>query len=566
MSKNKTQNEASDANNNPPPRKSETEVSLISPKENDHAAPPKKGEGEPRLNSQNESDREITQEMKESYLDYAMSVIVARALPDTRDGLKPVHRRVLYVMHELGLTHSAKLKKSANVVGAVLGGYHPHGDTAVYDSLVRMAQDFSLRYPLVEGQGNWGSIDGDSAAAMRYCVTGDTLIQTNTGLIPIKDISQSGSENINIQVISKDRTTQKAIKWFDSGEHPTIKITSKHGFSLSGSYNHPILVWHVNKISQKPEFQWKLLSQVTMGDVAVINRTSDLLWPQTLLSLEPFKPAYNPKSRREQKELPSHVSEDVAFILGAVLAEGTVRQHEIEFCNSDEEFLNTFETCWKRAFPDCRLHHFERSASSYGKKPYHTFEIHARHVVEFLRNLGLDPVHAKEKTIPHVIFKSPRPIVAAFLRAYFEGDGSISVSGKKFTELSCISTSEVLVSQIQILLLRFGITATKRFDTYRNTHKAYIRGLENALVFQKEINFACTRKQTALVRAISQYHTYHSATDFIPFLSAYVRTHLDTNSPWPEKEFTYKHNFDRYPNLKKHGTRISLARSEERRG
>lgn len=112
--------------------------------------------------------REIVEEMQESYLDYAMSVIVSRALPDVRDGLKPVHRRVLYAMHELGLTHSAKLKKSANVVGAVLGNYHPHGDTAVYDSLVRMAQDFSLRYPLIDGQGNWGSIDGDSAAAMRY--------------------------------------------------------------------------------------------------------------------------------------------------------------------------------------------------------------------------------------------------------------------------------------------------------------------------------------------------------------------------------------------------------------
>ncbi|QQG42535.1 MAG: DNA gyrase subunit A [Candidatus Giovannonibacteria bacterium] len=114
------------------------------------------------------SPREIVSEMQESYLDYAMSVIVARALPDVRDGLKPVHRRILFAMHEMGLTHSAKTKKSANVVGEVLGKYHPHGDTAVYDSLVRMAQDFSLRYPLVEGQGNFGSIDGDSAAAMRY--------------------------------------------------------------------------------------------------------------------------------------------------------------------------------------------------------------------------------------------------------------------------------------------------------------------------------------------------------------------------------------------------------------
>ncbi|MEK7173798.1 MAG: DNA gyrase subunit A [Patescibacteria group bacterium] len=112
--------------------------------------------------------REITDEMRESYLDYAMSVIVARALPDVRDGLKPVHRRVLFAMHNIGLTHTAKYKKSAAVVGDVLAKYHPHGDTAVYDSLARMAQDFSLRYPLIDGQGNWGSIDGDSPAAMRY--------------------------------------------------------------------------------------------------------------------------------------------------------------------------------------------------------------------------------------------------------------------------------------------------------------------------------------------------------------------------------------------------------------
>ncbi len=106
--------------------------------------------------------------MQDAYLDYAMSVIVARALPDVRDGLKPVHRRILYAMHELGLGSSAKFRKSATVVGDVLGKYHPHGDTAVYDSLARMAQDFSMRYPLIHGQGNWGSIDGDAPAAMRY--------------------------------------------------------------------------------------------------------------------------------------------------------------------------------------------------------------------------------------------------------------------------------------------------------------------------------------------------------------------------------------------------------------
>ncbi len=117
---------------------------------------------------ENIQPRALVQEVQQSYLDYAMSVIVSRALPDVRDGLKPVHRRILYSMWESGLRPSAKFRKSATVVGEVLGKYHPHGDTAVYDSMVRLAQDFSLRYPLVWGQGNFGSMDGDSAAAYRY--------------------------------------------------------------------------------------------------------------------------------------------------------------------------------------------------------------------------------------------------------------------------------------------------------------------------------------------------------------------------------------------------------------
>src|SRR2546426_777605 len=112
--------------------------------------------------------RLIEDELKESFLDYSMSVIVQRALPDVRDGLKPVHRRILYAMHELGLVPGRPYKKAATVVGDVLGKYHPHGDIAVYDSLVRMVQSFSLRYPLIDGQGNFGSVDGDSAAAYRY--------------------------------------------------------------------------------------------------------------------------------------------------------------------------------------------------------------------------------------------------------------------------------------------------------------------------------------------------------------------------------------------------------------
>ena len=112
--------------------------------------------------------RDVKKEIETAFLDYSMSVIVSRALPDVRDGLKPVHRRILYTMHERGNDPSHPYRKSADTVGAVLGSYHPHGDASVYDAMVRLAQDFSLRYPLVDGQGNFGSVDGDPPAAYRY--------------------------------------------------------------------------------------------------------------------------------------------------------------------------------------------------------------------------------------------------------------------------------------------------------------------------------------------------------------------------------------------------------------
>lgn len=171
--------------NKPKPTKPVKKPAKVSkPKKEEEKTPAKKVDAKPTVETKNNEltkngtivqegvgkivKRSIVDEVKESYLDYAMSVIVARALPDVRDGLKPVHRRILYAMWTIGLRSTAKFRKSATVVGEVLGKYHPHGDTAVYDSMVRMAQDFSLRYPLVNGQGNFGSMDGDRAAAMRY--------------------------------------------------------------------------------------------------------------------------------------------------------------------------------------------------------------------------------------------------------------------------------------------------------------------------------------------------------------------------------------------------------------
>ena len=134
----------------------------------------------------------ITDIMETAYIDYSMSVIISRALPDVRDGLKPVHRRILYGMDELGVNYNKSYKKCARIVGDVLGKYHPHGDTAVYDTLVRMAQPWSLRYPLIDGQGNFGSVDGDSPAAMRYTearlkrIAEEMLNDINKGTVDFK--------------------------------------------------------------------------------------------------------------------------------------------------------------------------------------------------------------------------------------------------------------------------------------------------------------------------------------------------------------------------------------------
>ncbi|MDO8497613.1 MAG: DNA gyrase subunit A [bacterium] len=167
-------------------------------------------------------DAEITSEMKRSYLDYAMSVIVSRALPDVRDGLKPVHRRILFAMYKVGLTSSARFSKSAKVVGEVLGKYHPHGDAPVYESLVRMAQDFSMRYPLVKGQGNFGSIDGDPAAAMRY---------TEVKLAKIAEELLSDLEKDTVEFIDNFDGTLKEPTYLP-GKLPNLLLMGAEGIAV----------------------------------------------------------------------------------------------------------------------------------------------------------------------------------------------------------------------------------------------------------------------------------------------------------------------------------------------
>jgi DNA gyrase subunit A len=493
------------------------------------------------------SNSEITEEMEKAYIDYAMSVIVSRALPSVEDGLKPVHRRILYSMYNLGLEKGHTVK-SARIVGDVLGKLHPHGDVAVYDSLVRMAQNFSLRYPLIIGQGNFGSIDNDPAAAMRYCVSGDSLILTEKGLQKIDHISNT--EELTLRILSKDKKINLASKWFDSGNHETIKITTNKGYELTGSKNHPILIITKDE-SGKPVFAWKLLEQIKEGDIAVIDRREDNFWPENEIELKKYWPKIS-NGHQHKRILPQIFNEELAFILGALVSEGTIMKDKIEFCNIDEEFIREFEEKWRKIFPDSRLHKFKLRPSSYGRKEYFRLECHCLYTIDFLRNLGLLPIKSDKKSIPELILQSPKKIVISFLRALFEGDGSISFS-RKMVELSFCSKSKELIKILQLILLRFGIDSFRRFDKYKLIDKLYLRGKRNILRFYKEINFPCERKKKKLELVLLNYQKDFSKTDFVPFISDFVRN----LAGFSDNEFAMKHNFDRYSNMQENYKTIS---------
>jgi DNA gyrase subunit A len=227
-----------------------------------------------------ENDRvepvDIQHEMQRSYIDYAMSVIVSRALPDVRDGLKPVHRRVLYSMYDTGLRPERSHVKCSRIVGDVMGNYHPHGDSAIYDALVRLAQPWSMRYPLIDGQGNFGSPGNDPQAAMRYCVAADSRVRLADGSnVRIADIvpdAKPNSDNpIDLKVLDRNGDPVRATMLFHSGEHSTLTLTTNEGFSLTGTHNHPVLC--LVDVLGVPTLLWKLLEELQPGDRVVLQRT-----------------------------------------------------------------------------------------------------------------------------------------------------------------------------------------------------------------------------------------------------------------------------------------------------
>jgi len=496
----------------------------------------------------------IEDEMRQAYLDYSMSVIVGRALPDIRDGLKPVHRRILYAMNDMGIRWNTSYKKCARIVGEVLGKYHPHGDQAVYDSLVRMAQQFSLRDPLVQGQGNFGSQDGDNQAAMRYCVTGDTLILTEKGIIPIKDISSTKKEaKISLKIKSYNGKTNKVVKFFNSGKHKIIKIETNNGFQLKSSKNHPVLCWTKNEFGI-PVTEWKLLEQITTEDHIIINRKHSLF-----SSKNPNLKKFHPTIKKSKNiNLPTKINKKIAFLLGALVAEGSFHQNKIIFNNKDLDYYNFCKNTIIKNFEGVKL--YERDVKGDCKE----FELYHKQAVKFLVNIGLKEVKSDKKEIPDTILKSKKEIITSFLKGLFEGDGSVIAktdkrhSGKSI-ELTYNSKSGRLIFQLKTLLLNFGIITQKPYQDKRNDcYKLIISGVENISKFHKEIGFFSERKNKELSKITKINNSRMSKTDFIPFLNEYLRKNY-------KQSIFQKNNFDRYNKLRDNFIKIKayLKKSDE---
>jgi DNA gyrase subunit A len=214
---------------------------------------------------------EIQEEVEQAFLDYAMSVIVSRALPDVRDGMKPVHRRIVWGMYDQGVRPDRSHVKCARVVGDVMGKYHPHGDSAIYDALVRLGQDFSLRHPLIDPHGNFGS-PSDEAAAMRYCVTGDTIVRladgTSAPIGSLVDAKPNSTVATELKVMDRLGNPVVATAFHHSGFHPTLRLRTKEGFELTGTPNHPVLC--LVPVAGVPMFQWRLLEELRPDDRVVI--------------------------------------------------------------------------------------------------------------------------------------------------------------------------------------------------------------------------------------------------------------------------------------------------------
>jgi DNA gyrase subunit A len=474
--------------------------------------------------------RELEQEMRTSFLDYAMSVIVSRALPDVRDGLKPVHRRVLYGMHEAGLQPNRPYKKSAATVGDVMGKYHPHGDSAIYDTLVRMAQPFSLRYPLVDGQGNFGSIDDDPAAAMRYCVSADTRVETPSGTYRIGDLVSDAAPDsdtpVDLDVLDRLGRPVHASMFFHSGEHPTLRIRTREGYELAGTHNHPVL--SLVDMVGVPMLLWKRLDEIKAGDRVLMARMD-----------------------RDDGDWTTERDRQEALLLGAFVAEGWASESRAGFNNIDPVFFSRVLDAYDAVVGGPRYAYSREIRSGSTLHELDVQNLESLRVSVLSELIGLD---SDEKVVPERVWRGERDYKRVFLQALFMGDGSCSLLPRKTIQISYSTYSEQLAKDVQLLLLEFGVVS--RLCHYaKGEHKVVITNRRDAREFCAQVGFLGV-KQLKLENLLAQIPVASSAlsSDHVPFVADYIRS--DCGSRWVDKDWLRRHNVDRVERWERGGTAI----------
>ncbi|WP_422744542.1 intein-containing DNA gyrase subunit A [Micromonospora sp. WMMD754] len=457
-------------------------------------------------------------EMQRSYLDYAMSVIVGRALPDVRDGLKPVHRKILYAMFDSGYRPDRGYVKCSRVVGDVMGQFHPHGDSAIYDALVRMAQPWSLRYPLVDGNGNFGSPGNDPAAAMRYCITADVRIRTFDGSFRIGDVvpdaAPSSETDVDLKVRDRNGDLVRASKFFHSGEQPTLRLRTREGYELTGTHNHPVLC--LVNVAGVPTLLWKLLAEISPGDRVVLQRSvpDEIGYPML-----------------------EHV--EAAVLAGALVSEGWISHEWVEFANADREFFTRVVAAFDLAVGGKRWFGEEIMPSG---KTLHRMRASIRQLASTA--LGdLVGRRSAAKFVPEFVWRGSAAVKRAFLQALFEGDGSSSLLPRHTIQVSYSTRSERLAREVQQLLLEFGIVSKQcRYES--GEIKVVVTNRRDARIFAAHVGFL-GRKQAKLESELAQVPASSTALsgDHVPFVGDFIREH--GASRWTERDWLRRHNVDR---------------------
>lgn len=473
---------------------------------------------------------DIQQEMQRSYIDYAMSVIVGRALPEVRDGLKPVHRRVLYAMYDSGFRPDRSHAKSARSVAETMGNYHPHGDASIYDTLVRMAQPWSLRYPLVDGQGNFGSPGNDPPAAMRYCVTADALVRLPFGQsVRIGDVvpgAKPNTDNVtDLKVLDRHGNPVLADRLFHSGDHQTYTVRTAEGYEVTGTANHPLLC--LVDVGGVPTLLWKLIEEIRPDDCVVMQRT-----PPTELGPADWEPTME------------------ALLLGAFISEGFVSEARAGFNNLDRDFFNTVVTAYDAVVGGTR-YVSERTIAS-GSLLYE-LDIHNVNALRGSRLWDVVGQRSADKAVPEWLWQAPACVKRAFLQALFEGDGSCSVLPRNTIQISYSTRSERLAKDVQQMLLEFGVVS-RRYRHAAGEHKVVITNRAQAELFAAQIGFGGA-KQAKLTRILGAMPPCAGMDgDHVPGLGRFVRRH--SGSRWVDKDWLNRHNVDRIQRWRTRGAEI----------